>query len=451
MLRARQTSSVELTRACIERIEALDPALVAFIARTQGAALADAKRADDELRSHDRGPFHGIPVALKDLYDQAGSVTTGGSKIFKDNVARADSAVTERLREAGAVLLGKTNLHEWAFGVTNQNPHFGDAKNPWDATRIPGGSSGGSAIAVATGMCFISPGSDTGGSIRIPAALCGIGGLKPTYGRISLRGVVPLAWSLDHAGPLARTVRDLAIALQTLAGYDDADPTSANVPVDDYTADLEAGVEGLRILVPSEHFFADIDAEVEGAVREAARTLASLGARVAEGPLPLTDLLLATQRAIIASDAAAYHQGHMKEHPGDFGPYVLERMRAGEQITGADLALARQDQRRIQRAWIRVLRDVDLILTPTTALPALPRKDERPAGERDADSARKLTRNTSPFNLTGLPAVSIPCGFTRTHLPIGLQLASGPWREGLVLRAARAYERATEWHTRHPS
>ena len=450
MLRARKTSSVELVRACIERTEALDPTLVAFITRTFDAALADAKRADEELRSRDRGPFHGIPVALKDLYDQAGIVTTAGSKIFKDNVASADSVVTARLREGGAVLLGKTNLHEWAFGVTNQNPHFGDAKNPWDPTRIPGGSSGGSAIAVATGMCFVSPGSDTGGSIRIPAALCGIAGLKPTYGRVSLRGVVPLAWSLDHSGPLARTVRDLAIALQTIAGYDDGDPTSVNVPVDDYVGHLEAGVEGLRVLVPTDHFFADVDSEVEAAVREAARTLAALGAKVEERGLPLTEVLLSTQRAIIASDAAAYHRGHMKDHPGDFGPYVLERMRAGQEITGADLALARQDQRRMVRAWTDVLRDVDLILTPTTPLPALPRKDERPAGERDADSARRLTRNTSPFNLTGLPAISVPCGFTKTGLPIGLQLASGPWREALVLRAARAYERATEWHTRHP-
>jgi aspartyl-tRNA(Asn)/glutamyl-tRNA(Gln) amidotransferase subunit A len=278
-LRARKVSSVELTRAAIARIEALDGTLVAFIARTLDSAGDDAKRADDELAAGtDRGPFHGIPVALKDLYDMAGVATTAGSRIFVDNVAKTDSAVTARLRAGGAVLLGKTNLHEWAYGVTNQNPHFGHAKNPWDTTRIPGGSSGGSAIAVATGMVALSPGSDTGGSIRIPAALCGIAGLKPTYGRISLRGVVPLAWSLDHAGPLARTVRDLAIALAQLAGYDAADPTSADVPVDDYLADLEGGTRGLRVLIPTNHFFNTVDPEVDAAVREAARTLASLGA-----------------------------------------------------------------------------------------------------------------------------------------------------------------------------
>ncbi|HKW78197.1 MAG TPA: amidase, partial [Candidatus Limnocylindria bacterium] len=443
--------SLELTRACIARIEALDPALVAFIATTFESALADAKRADDERsRGVDRGPFHGIPVALKDLYDVAGQVTTAGSSIFRGNVALEDSAVTARLREGGAVLLGKTNLHEWAFGVTNQNPHFGNAKNPWDPTRIPGGSSGGSAIAVATGMCFLSPGSDTGGSIRIPAALCGIAGIKPTYGRISLRGVVPLAWSLDHAGPLARDVRDLAIALDALAGHDPRDPASADVPVPDHLADLERGAGGLRILVPTAHFFDDIDPEVDAAVRAAADVYARVGARVEERALPRTLALRETQRAIIATDAAAFHRDHMREHPGAFGPYVLERMKAGEAVSGPDLALARREQAALRNEWTALLEDVDVILTPATPAPAMPREDGRTAGERDAASARLLTSYTSPFNLTGLPALSIPCGFTKAGLPIGLQLAAGPWREPLLLRAARAYERETEWHTRHP-
>ncbi|HZP96695.1 MAG TPA: amidase [Candidatus Limnocylindria bacterium] len=452
LLRARRVSSAELTRACVARIERLDRELVAFITRTLETAMEDATRADAELaRGVDRGALHGIPVALKDLYDQRGVVTTAGSKIFAGNVATEDSAVTERLRTGGAVLLGKTNLHEWAFGVTNQNPHFGNAKNPWDPARIPGGSSGGSAIAVATGMCFVSPGSDTGGSIRIPAALCGIAGLKPTFGRVSLRGVVPLAWSLDHAGPLGRSVRDLALTLAAIAGYDPRDPASCDVPVEDYVSGLEEGVKGLRILVATDHFFADLDSEVERAVREAAAVLASFGARLVERGLPSSALLLDAQRAIIASDAAAYHRDHMREHPNDFGPFVLERMQAGEKITGADLAIARRRQSEIRRAWCEVLREVDLVLAPTTAVPALPREDARPAGERDADAARRLTRNTSPFNLTGLPAVSVPCGFTKSGLPIGLQLATGPWREALLLRAARAYERATDWHLRHPA
>jgi aspartyl-tRNA(Asn)/glutamyl-tRNA(Gln) amidotransferase subunit A len=450
-LRARKTSSVELTHACIARIEALDEGLVAFITRTFESALADAKRADGELaRGIDRGPFHGIPIALKDLYDVTGIATTAGSRIFAANIARADSAVTARFREGGAVLLGKTNLHEWAFGVTNQNPHFGNAKNPWDTTRIPGGSSGGSAIAVATGMCFLSPGSDTGGSIRIPASLCGIAGLKPTYGRISLRGVVPLAWSLDHAGPLARTVKDLAIALTLLAGYDPDDPGSVDRPVDDYLTHLDDGVKGLRVLIPTEHFFDGVDPAVDAAVRAAATVLAGLGAVIEERALPSSGLLLETQRAIIASDAAAYHRDHMRDHPDDFGPYVLERMRSGETVSGPDLAVARRRRAEIRSAWTEVLKTFDVMLTPTTPAAALPREDGRTAGERDAASARLLTSYTSPFNLTGLPALSVPCGFTRAGLPIGLQLAAGPFREAVLLRAAQAYESATAWHRQHP-
>ena len=444
-LRARRISSVELAQAAVARIEALDKALVAFIARTLESALADAKRADQDLaHGVDRGPFHGIPVALKDLYDAAGQVTTAGSRIFADNLARADSAVTERLREGGAVLLGKTNLHEWAYGVTNQNPHFGHAKNPWDTTRIPGGSSGGSAIAVATGMCMVSPGSDTGGSIRIPASLCGIAGLKPTYGRVSLRGVVPLAWSLDHAGPLARSVRDIAIALAQLAGHDPADPGSADVPVDDYLGGLDGGAKGMRILVPTNHFFETVDPEVDAAVREAARALASAGARVEERALPHTELL-AAQGPIIQSDATAYHRDHLRERAADIGADVLERLRLGESVTGVDLARARRDRDVLRRAWCELLREFDVILTPTTRIAAPPRE-----GQDAVAAARRLTANTSPFNLTGLPALSMPCGFTRGGLPIGLQLAAGPWREAVLLRGAQAYESVTEWHRRRP-
>ena len=450
MLRARETSSVELTRACIARIERHDGALVAFISKTTDQAMSDAARADDDLRGgRDRGPLHGIPVALKDLFDANGEVTTAGSGILKANVAAEDSVVTARLRAAGAVFLGKTNLHEWAFGVTNQNVHFGNAKNPWDQSRIPGGSSGGTAIAVATGMCFMSPGTDTGGSIRIPASVCGIAGIKPTYGRVSLRGVVPLAWSLDHAGPLARSVRDLALTLQSLAGHDPRDPGSADVPAEDYLADLEKGAKGLRILVPTTHFFSEADPEVESAVRDVATLFASLGARVEERELPYAELLRETQRTIIASESAAYHREHMKD-PDAFGPYVLERMKHAWTFGSAELALARRTQAEIRGAWTAVLREVDLILTPTTPAPALPREDGRPAGERDAAAARFMTLYTSPFNLTGLPAISVPCGFTRAGLPIGLQLAAGPWREALLLRAARAYERETAWHERHP-
>ncbi|HEU5287287.1 MAG TPA: amidase [Candidatus Limnocylindria bacterium] len=445
LLRARRASSVELTRACIERIDRLDSDLVAFITRTADAALADAAAADTDLaRGVDHGPLHGMPVALKDLFDVTGVRTTGGSRILADNVPQRSSAVAERLRAAGAVSLGKTNLHEWAFGVTNQNPHFGAAKNPWDPSRIPGGSSGGTAIAVATGMCLMSPGSDTGGSIRIPASLCGVAGLKPTYGRVSLRGVVALSWTLDHAGPLARSVRDLASTLQVLAGYDAEDPGSADTPVDDYLADIESGARGLRVLVPTDHFFTDCDAEVEAAVREAVELLRREGATIVERTPP--DLaLLAAQRPIISVDAATYHREHLRDRSGDIGADVLERLRYGTTVDALDYARARRDRETIRRSWTRMLREVDVIATPTTRIAAPPRE-----GQDAVAAAARLTANTSPFNLTGLPALSIPCGFTRAGLPIGLQLAAAPWREAVLLRAARAYERATDWNLRHP-
>lgn len=445
LLRRRHLSSLELVQACLDRADAL-AGLGAFITRTADAALADARRADERLaRGLDAGPFQGIPLAVKDLFDVAGVPTTGGSRILAASVASRDAAVVERLRAAGAVLVGKTNLHEWAFGVTSQNPHFGAAKNPWDTERVPGGSSGGSAIAVATGMCQVALGSDTGGSIRIPAALCGVVGLKPTYGRVSLRGAIALSWTLDHAGPLTRTVRDAALALAVLAGYDAADPVSVDRPVDDYASGLDGGARGLRILVPSTPFFSDLDPEVERAVREAAAAFAALGAAVEERPLPHTELLRGTQRTIIGADAAAFHRENVERRSGDYGADVLERLRAGAAIGGIDVARARRDRDVIRRDWAALLERHDVILTPTTPVPAPPR-----AGQDAVAAAARLTANTSPFNLTGLPAISVPCGFTAQGLPIGLQLAAGPWREAVLLRAAHAYESATEWHTRHP-
>ena len=445
LVHSRRASSVDLVRACLDRIAGHDRELGAYITLTAESALAEAKRADADLANGvDRGPLHGIPVALKDLYDTAGVRTTGGSRIFADRVPERDSAVVEKLRAAGVVFLGKLNLHEWALGVTNQNPHFGPACNPWDTSRIPGGSSGGSAIAVASGFCYASPGSDTGGSIRIPASLCGVAGLKPTYGRVSLRGVIPLAWTLDHAGPLARTAGDLALALNAVAGHDPLDPSSADVPTEDYAAGIEDGATGVRVVMPTNHFFDDVDPEVDAAVREAARVLTSLGASVTETALPRVELL-AAQRAILLTDAAAYHRDHLRERAADIGADVLTRLRTGQTFTGVDYAQARRDRDELRREWLALLGEYDVILSPTTVIAAPPRD-----GQDAVAAAARLTANTLPFNLTGFPAISVPCGFTQTGLPIGLQLAAGPWREGLLLRVARAYEHATPWHERRP-
>lgn len=437
-LRRRDTSSAELTAACLDRIAARDATLGAFITVTAAEARQAAATADRELGSgHDRGPLHGIPIALKDLFDQAGVVTTAGSRLLR-NAAATDAAVTARLRAVGAVFVGKTNLHEWAFGVTTDNPHFGPARNPFAPERIPGGSSGGNAVAVATGMCFSSIGSDTGGSIRIPASLCGIVGLKPTSGRVSLRGAIPLSWTLDHAGPMARTVRDVAITLAAIAGHDPADPGSVDHPVEDYIGGLEGGARGIRIGLAVPYFFEQADPEVSRAVRAAALVLGTAGASVTEITLPRTGELRETQRTILGTDAAAFHRERIAAHRDGYGRDVAARIDAGLAVTGADYAAARRTRDELIRAFDDVFDTLDLL-----ALPATPTVAPLREGADAVAAAARLTGLTSPFNLTGLPAISIPCGRDGTGLPIGLQLVSRRWGEAVLLRVARAYERET--------
>jgi aspartyl-tRNA(Asn)/glutamyl-tRNA(Gln) amidotransferase subunit A len=360
--------------------------------------------------------------------------------------------VAAGLFEAGAVSLGKTNLHEWAFGVTTNNPHFGATRNPWAGERIPGGSSGGSAAALAAGLAFGSIGSDTGGSIRIPAALCGIVGLKPTYGRVSLRGAIPLAWTLDHPGPMARTVRDAALLLQAIARYDALDPVSVDVPVDDYLAEIDAGARGLRIGVVGGRFMTRFGPEeqpapeVAAAVRAAADLLAREGAIVEAVELPNTDELRLTQLVILGTEAGAFHRERIAAHRDGYGTDVAQRIDAGLTRTASEYALARRTRDELRRAYASALAGWDAVLLPTTPTTA-PLRD----GEDAIAAAARLTVYTSPFNLTGLPAISIPCGFDAMGLPIGLQLVARPWAEARLLRVARAYERATPWHERRPS
>jgi aspartyl-tRNA(Asn)/glutamyl-tRNA(Gln) amidotransferase subunit A len=444
--RRGELSPVEVTRALLARIEELNPRLNAYLTVTAESALAEAGAAEEAFRHGEaRGPLQGIPIGLKDLYDVAGVRTTAGSIILADNRATGDATVTARLRAAGAVLLGKLHMHEWALGVTSINPHYGACRNPWDTSCVAGGSSGGSAAALAAGLCLGSFGSDTGGSIRIPAALCGVTGLKPTHGRVSLRGVVPLSWSLDHAGPLALTVRDVALLLQAVAGYDPEDPTSADVPVDDYLGGLERGLAGIRVLVPANHFYDSSDPEVAGLVMAAVADLARAGARVEHVELPGIEGLSAFSLTINLSDAAAYHKAHLSERPGDIGDDVLARLRMGEGKTGTEYALARQRGRQWRRKLALLLAGETLLVTPTTPVTAFPIE-----GAQAITAARRLTSFTAPFNLTGLPAISVPCGYTQRGLPAGLQLIGRPWNEALVLRAAQAYESATEWHRIRP-
>jgi len=444
-LRSRSVAALDLTEASLTRIAAPEPELNAFITVTGDDARRRARAADG------RGPLAGAPIALKDLFDVAGVPTTGGSKIFATNVPAVDGEIARRLFGAGGIDIGKTNLHEWAFGVTTDNPHFGPTRNPWALDRIPGGSSGGNGAALSAALCFGAIGSDTGGSIRIPASLCGIVGLKPTYGRVSLRGAIPLAWSLDHPGPMARTVRDTAVLLQIIAGYDPRDPVSVDVPVDDYLADIEGGVRGSRIGVVRGRFFERLNAneqpanDVAAAVREATAVLAAEGARVEDIELPRTDELRETQRVIIGTEAFAYHRDRIGANRTAYGADVAQRIDVGAKNTGGEYAAARRTRDELRRTYGDTLGAWDAIVLPTTPITAPLRE-----GQDAVAAAATLTAYTSPFNLTGLPAISVPCGFDANGLPIGLQLVSAPWAEARLLRVARAYERATSWHERRP-
>lgn len=446
LLERGEVSPVELTQAFLRRIEDLNRALNCFITLTAEAALQSARQAEAEIRGgHYRGTLHGIPLALKDLYETRGVRTTAGSKFFADNVPSTDAVAVERLNIAGAILLGKLNMHEIALGVTNNNPHFGACHNPWNLDCTPGGSSGGSATALAAGLCLGSLGSDTGGSIRIPASLCGVVGLKPTYGRVSLRGVIPLSWSLDHAGPMARRVKEAAVLLQAIAGYDPLDPAAVDVQVPDYLAEIDQGVRGWRIALANDGFLKRADAEVLEAVHAAAQVFTRLGAEVIPTGLPNGRDAALNNGLIVTSEAAAFHRQRLAEHPEDFGADVRQRLQTGAAYTSTEYVLARRTQAELRRLFELFFNKYDVLLMPSTPIPA-PSLD----GPDAVEQARMLTRFTAPFNLTGLPALSLPCGFTRDGLPIGLQIVARPWAEAALLRAGQAYEMATEWHLRRP-
>ncbi|MFZ1006894.1 MAG: amidase [Candidatus Sulfotelmatobacter sp.] len=447
-LRRKEVSPVELTRACLDRIERLNPTLNAFIRVTDEQALEAAKAAEIEIvRGQWRGPLHGIPIALKDLIDTAGTRTTSASQLHEHRIPSEDAEVVRRLKEAGAIILGKNNLHEFAYGGSSLVSFFGDVHNPWNPAHSAGGSSGGSAVAVAAGLCYAAIGTDTAGSIREPAALCGCVGLKPTYGRVSTRGVIPLSWSLDHVGPLAATVADTAVVLQAIAGYDALDISSADVPTCDYVSALRTNGEdtetkALRIGIPRAHFYDNLDCEVRAAVEEALARIGTLVAEVRE-----IQIEVLTDRIVQNVEPYAVHAEDAARTPELYQPETLRRIRNGEKYSAVEYIRSRRaldEQRRRARDFFT---KVDLLITPTMPTPAPAIADLK----KDPDALRpaelKLLRNTRPFNVWGLPAISVPCGFTKTGLPIGLQIAGPHWREDLVLRLAHAYEQATEWRT----
>ena len=450
LLKDKKISPVELTQAHLERIERLDQQVNSFLTLTPELALQQARQAEAEiLRGEYKGMLHGIPLGLKDLFETQGIRTTAGSTFFAAYIPESDAVVVEKLKQAGAVLLGKLNMHEIALGVTNENPHYGDCCNPWDLTRISGGSSGGNAAALAAGFCMGALGSDTGGSIRIPSALCGVVGLKPTCGRVSLRGVIPLSWNLDHAGPMTRSVQDTAILLQAIAGYDPQDAWSVDMPVDDYVRLPKQGIHGWRVALASSDYFSDmeiVDKEVQAAVIRAAEMLEDLGAHVEPVPFPNVMEAAMANGLMTPADAAAFHHQRLEEKPQGFGPDVLKRLQAGAAYNSTEYSLARRIQTILRCEFNEFFHDYDLLLTPTTPITAPQR------GSADAVArARLLTRFTSPFNLTGLPALSVPCGWSSEKLPIGLQIVGRAWTEAKVLAAGKLYEQANGLPAKMPS
>ena len=447
LIRRRQLSPVELTRAFLERIQAVDGRLKTYVTLLAESAMAEAQAAEGEIaRGGYRGPLHGIPVALKDLYDTKGVRTTAQSKVLEHRVPAEDATTTARLRGAGAVLLGKLALHEFALGGP-QTSIFEQARNPWDLERVTGGSSSGSGAAVAAGLCMASLGSDTGGSIRAPASLCGIVGLKPTYGLVSRYGVVPLSWSLDHCGPMTWTVEDAALVLQTIAGPDPKDPTTSAAPLPDYTQALREDVRGLRIGVPRHYFLEPrngVEPETAAAVEQALKDLEGLGARVEEVTVPSLEYAWVANSVILLAEAAAYHRRNLQARPREFGDIVRVRFFMGALLSGVDYVQAQRARSRVRRELAEVLRRVDVLAAPTQPKPAARFQGFDPF-------AIGLTPSfTSPFNLAGVPAISVPCGFSGEGLPIGLQIAVRPFDEPTVLRVAHTYERHAGWYRRRP-
>ena len=444
-IRRREISPVSIVQECLSRIEKINPQFNAFITVMAESALAEARAAADEIvHGRWRGPLHGIPIALKDLIDTAGIRTTSASALHQNRVPAEDAEVLRKLKLAGAVIIGKNNLHEFAYGGSSLISHFGEVRNAWDAARIAGGSSGGSASAVAAGLCGASIGTDTAGSIREPAALCGCVGLKPTYGRVSSRGVIPLSPSLDHVGPLTATVEDAAIVLQAIAGYDVNDTTSAEAPVSGYVSVLKESTKRLRVGVPREYFFDDLDPEIASAMEHALMGIGTLTAEVKNVRLDVP-----TDRTLQAAESYAYHSDNVAKNPELYQAETLRRIRTGERITAAEY-IQRLRELEVARRRIRdVFSDVDVLITPTTPIPAPTIEELRMNPDALRPAELKLLRNTRPFNVWGLPALSVPCGFTQGGLPIGLQIAGPHWREDLALRVGHAYELATAWHKRH--
>ena len=449
LLKNGELSPVELTQAFFDRIADTDDRLHSFITLLTDQAMSEARTAEAEIRRGKyRGPLHGIPIALKDLYDTADIRTTSGSRVDFDRVPTADSTPTARLKEAGSILLGKLAMHEFALGGPDWTTPFEPARNPWNLDHITGGSSSGSASAVSSGQAMGALGSCTGGSIRGPASLCGIVGLKPTYGRVSRSGVVTLSWSQDHVGPMTWTVEDSAYMLQAIAGHDSKDPTSSKAPVPDYSLSLREDIRGKTFGLPRHYFFdADpsVTAEAVSVVEKAASELEKLGAKIETIELPSLEYVRAANTIIMVSEAFAFHEPNLKTRPQDFGEIVRARFRIGGMLSAGDYLQAQRCRQWSKREFAEALRKVDFFLTPTMTQPAAAFEGYDPT-----DTIRGKSF-TAPFNVTGLPAISVPCGFTGGGLPVGMQIAGKPFDEPGVIQAAYTYQQHARWYETRPN
>jgi len=452
-IRKKEISPVEVTRAFLGRIEAHDQQINAFITLLSRQALTAARRAEREiLKGRYIGPLHGIPFAAKDLFFTKGVRTTCGSKILADFIPKYDAAVIERLTAAGAILLGKLNMHEFAYGTTSVNPHYGPVRNPWDRERITGGSSGGSAAALASSFVPLALGTDTGGSIRIPSTLCGTCGLKPTYGRISRYGAYPLCWTLDHPGPMAKSVADLAMAMNVLAGHDPRDPSTPRVPVPNYTKALATDLEGIRLGVPNSYYFDRLEEEVRAAVKKAIGDFRQLGAKVQPISIPhLQEASAAAFILLLAEAAACMEKWHLTCYR-DLGEDIRLRLNAGTQVFATQYLKAQRIRRRVLENFMAAFGKVDALITPQVPITA-PKigQSNVSIGEVTEPVPNVLTRFTRIYNLIGIPSLSLCCGFSSLGLPIGLQIAAKPFDEEMILRVAHAYEGNNPWKERHPS
>ena len=452
-VRAREISPVDLVQASLARIRATDAVLRAYITVFEEQALQVAKAAEIMVAAgHGLGPLHGIPIALKDNVAVRGSRTTAGSKVLGDWVPDADATIAARLRQAGAIFIGKTNMHEFAWGGTSANPHYGAVRNPWNTAHFPAGSSGGSGVAVAARSCYGAVGTDTGGSIRLPSAINGVVGIRPTYGRVSNHGIIPLAWSMDTAGPMTRTVEDCALMFAAMAGYDPKDPTTAARPCADYGADLSQSLRGLRIGIVSGYFFHHLQPPVRDAVQAALAVYEKLGAQLVEVEIENIHGNISAQLTIESAEPSTYHQRWLRERPQDYGDDVRTLLEVGEMLLATHYLQAQRYRTLLRNEFINAFRTVDAFVCPTLPFTATKLGATTVVIENgvEEDMLSAIMQFTGVASLTGLPALNVPCGFDAAGLPIGMQLIGRPFDEATLFRMGHAFQTATDFHLRAP-